>query len=800
MEVFTLVKAGIRNRKGIMFGFMILTMLIVISVISILGVSKNYESALEKAFEVQDCGTLFAAFKEGKFSAELEDKLKKNEMVDHFQAIDSLVGINATVGENTDGNGYFIIKQMKTVPIFNEAGDELIMPDSKEYSSLSLKKGEVYLPYGLIDKIKAKVGEKIKLDFLTCKKEFTIKGFVQESFMGSSIIGYKLVFMSDEDFDEIYSDCKAKMVCPEDEWATGKVVYVYPSDKADSSSNIFLRKLNIETKFDDMATSTLSKEMSEHYTGMFINVTRAVVTGFAVLLFVIFLIVAGHNISTEMELDYTNLGILKSQGFTDKSIRLVYILEYLIVEFFGIVLGVIASIPCERWLSRIFFSLTAILPDKNLPIFESAVFSVILFVVTFVYIYLFSRKVTKTSPVKAISNNRDDFYFESRLSLPIKKRCMGLWLGLRQITSAPKRYVSVIVVTSLLVFTIITTEQMANYIQSRNALTAMGEPFMDLEFAFNVTEPKCKVADIEKIVEKYTEIEGRWYISHLYTSINGESVMTVINGYPDDFASVYKGRNIKYDNEIIITDQIKELLNIDIGDTVTIGRDKFSEEYVVVGIFQTMNDTGKAISMTLDGISRLKEDPEEKYTIDQLGMYGVVLKDTSFSDKIVKEVKELGGDDVEIEAKDFEEEVGDFMNSFYIAAEGSKILIYVLSFAFALVTVIMVCAKAFIFERKDIGISCATGFRVKNIRSQFAFRFMIVSIISSVFGILLSIAFSEKTLESVFSMFGIGNINFEFSLVPLLKPALLFALFYLLFGYIASGKVRKVSSRELITE
>jgi len=47
MEIITLVKAGIKNRKGIMTGFMVLTMLIVVSVITMFGVRKNFDSALE---------------------------------------------------------------------------------------------------------------------------------------------------------------------------------------------------------------------------------------------------------------------------------------------------------------------------------------------------------------------------------------------------------------------------------------------------------------------------------------------------------------------------------------------------------------------------------------------------------------------------------------------------------------------------------------------------------------------------------------------------------------------------------
>ena len=82
-----------------------------------------------------------------------------------------------------------------------------------------------------------------------------------------------------------------------------------------------LENLTIDTKFGDMCLMAITREESEHYTGIYINIMLAVITGFSVLLFAIFLIVAAHNISTEMEIDYKNLGIYKSQGFTDRTIR-----------------------------------------------------------------------------------------------------------------------------------------------------------------------------------------------------------------------------------------------------------------------------------------------------------------------------------------------------------------------------------------------------------------------------------------------------------------------------------------------
>ena len=799
MEIITLAKAGIRNKKGIFIGFLLLTMLIVVSVISMIGVRKNYESALKKAFEIEDKGVIFGFFNYGVFDEDYQKEVEASDMVESLKVADSILGINIHHGEEKEGNGYIFMKMLDNVSVFDESQNELSMVGNASYAP-ELKKGEIYLPYGTKDRLKLKIGDKLSVDFLGESRDFTVKGFVQEAYMGSSIIGYKTVFISDEEFDELYDIVEGNIDDEQDLWAIGKSVFVYPSEKADESSNLFLRDLNLKTKFGDKSYMLITRETSEHYTGIFINVILAVITGFSILLFAIFIIVIGHNISTEMEMDYVNLGILKSQGFTNKKIKSVYIIQYLFIELAGIILGVIASIPCERALSKVFFNLTCILPNKSLPIVESLIFTVVLFAITFIFVYIFTRKVSKTTPVKAITGINEDFYFDSHLNAPICKGLLGLSLGIRQLTSAPKRYISILIVSALLIFTIISVELMGGYIQSRNALTAMGETFPDIEYEFVDGQKECTVADVEEIINKYTEIDGRIYRLNVYVSINGENVMDVIKGYPEECSSTYKGRDVKYDNEIVITEQISKMMKVDIGDTVTIGLNDLSQEYVIVGIFQTMNDTGKAISMSLDGYSRLREDKEEKYTVDDLYMHGVVLKDTSVAEDIVKEVEEKYGEYIDIESNDFDEAMGDTTNSFYLAADGSGIMIYTLTFIFALVTVSMVCVKAFIQEKKNIGIYRAIGFTVGRIRLQFALRFATISLLSAILGSILSRLYAGKLLSLLFSMFGVPHIELEYGLSFFIKPIIIFTVLYFIFGYLSSRKVKKVSSRELITE
>ena len=793
MEIITLVKAGIRNRKGIFIGFTLLTALIVTSVVTMFGVKKNYKDATKKAFETADKGTIVACYTYGTFTDELKKRLEKNEAVEKIKVIDDITAINISCNNVKDGNGYYVTKLQDNLPVFNEKGNAFV-------NDIVLSKGDILLPYGSKDLFNCKEGDTIQMEFLGQTREFTIKAFVQEPFMGTAIMGTKTVFLNDQDFDEIRENCLSLIKSEADYWSAGNMVYIYPSEKADPSSNKMLRKLNLDTKFDDLSRITTTRETAEHYTGIFINIFLAVITGFAVLLTVIFLIVAGHNISTELEIDYTNLGILKAEGFTNKSIRKVYLAEYLLVQFIGIVIGILISVPLERWLSRLYFTMTAILPMRKLPVFESLAVAALLFLVTGIFVFLFTGKVAKTTPVKAITRGKDDVYFSGRLHAPITKKGLGFSLGFRQITSAPKRYISIFLVSALLIFSVISVELMSDYISSRKALTSMGEPFTDLDFAPTDNYDSYHVADVEAIIEQYSHITGRCYKSHRYLSINGENVLCIVKAYPEELSSVYKGRDVQYDNEVVITQQIANLLDLKIGDTVTLGMNEQNREYIVVGIFQTMSDMGKAISLSLDGLSMLRKDPTDKFTPDDLNMYKVVLDDTSRANEIVSAIKKKYGDSIVVEFNDFKAVSTDNTESFYIAADVSKIMIYVLTFIFALVTVSMVCTKTFIQERTDIGIERAVGFSVGRIRRQFAARFMMIGIFSAALGVLLSILFSDKMLSAIFSMFGVPHVELSYSFLSVAGPILVFAVFYMIFGYLSSAKVKKVSARELITE
>lgn len=151
-----------------------------------------------------------------------------------------------------------------------------------------------------------------------------------------------------------------------------------------------------------------------------------------------------------------------------------------------------------------------------------------------------------------------------------------------------------------------------------------------------------------------------------------------------------------------------------------------------------MNDTGQCFSMALTGAERLG--------INCIYYGGYSLSDTSNYKEIEKELNKKFGNILEANATT-EGKVID--NTYEVAINAMKAIIYTFSVVFALVVVMMVCTKTFLQERKDIGIYKALGFTTGKLRLQFAVRFLIISIIGSAIGSLLSTVLSGKLLSTL---------------------------------------------------
>ena len=138
-------------------------------------------------------------------------------------------------------------------------------------------------------------------------------------------------------------------------------------------------------------------------------------------------------------------------------------------------------------------------------------------------------------------------------------------------------------------------------------------------------------------------------------------------------------------------------------------------------------------------------------------------------------------------------------DTYTIAIDSMKAIIYAFSVLFALVVVIMVCNKTFLQE-KNIGIYKALGFTAANLRIQFALRFFIVSLAGALLGSAFSIFFTGRLLNGMLRGMGITSFVARFTAVTFFVPVMIICVCFFLFAYFASGKVRTVEVRELVVE
>ncbi len=778
MEIFTLLKANIRGKKGSFISIVFLMMIISMSLAIVLSVKENCRNSQKAMLDETNTGDMAAFIKTKRLSDALFQSVENNSLVEKAENYAAIVSDQAESGENSDGNSWYLTKCRSGYQMYNE--------DLTAYKKQMppLKKGEIYIPQGVSTRLECEKGDKVKLSTIGGKYEFKIKGVFIEPLLGSSTIGWKQLFISDEDFEEIYLACKEKET--EDMCADFQIVQIYKKAGCTLSDSRFRRELNLATGITDQSSGSITRELSMHYTNIYSDIIMSVLMVFGIFLFVIVLIVMGHSVSTGMEMEYVNLGILKSQGFTKNKIRMVWELQYFLAIFTGTAAGLIIAVPLIQKMGNIFQPLMGFLAGGDISFLKIALAVLLIWLVSGLVIFLITKKMDKISPVRAISGGHGDIYFDSRIKAPVCQRGLLGSLALRQLTSCKRRYIGTMVIVSILVFFMMTVTILGNVVNSKSAVEAMGAIYTECDVSFKKIPDDKTFEAMEKVVKKYSPIEKSYYMTGLYCSLNGEEIHCQVYRDPEVMAAT-KGRVPLYDNEIAITELIGEELSLKIGDEVTVAGIDKKEKYVISGIFQSMNDTGMTFMISLDGAKRIG--------IHEIAFAGYSLTIPEKAKEAAKALNSSFGDILEAESS----AGNDIMEDSYVTAiNAMKGIIFGFSILFALVVVVMICSKIFLQEKIDIGIYKAVGFNALQLRLQFAIRFFMVSLAGSIVGAVLSLLFSGKMLNSVLRVVGITNISVQYTLPTVIVPAAVISVCFFLFAFLVSGKVRCVEVRELI--
>lgn len=791
MEILTLLKANIKKKKGTFISVAFLMVIISAVMTSLISVKDNCQNAVKTALKSEIAFDVRLAFPLLTMTDEMRSVLENSELTDDVTFYDFLSPDSLKKDGNDNYDSDYLIPARSGLKFFK---DDL---SGFESEPRTINDGEIYAPLGHKTVYKCEIGDKFTAKLGDRTYTFTLKGFVEEPMGGASTFDGSWLFISDGDLDRIIEECKP-FETADKSWER-VMACVKKSESYSKSTTKLARELTLELKEKTgyVMTGVLTSDDAYRYTVMVPDLLINMALVFAAFLFVIVLVVMSHSIGAEIETDYVTIGILKSQGFNSGKIRLLFIWRYLLAQSIGMIIGCIAAVPIEKSVSRICMMSTGIFPDKNISVGKAALLMLIILAVCTILILIRTRKAAKISPVRAISQGKEEIYFNSRLQAPISKKVLSASLAFRQMTSGFSRYVGTLCIVGILTFFMITVNLIGNILLSKTAQIAMGLYTPNLEISTDESAQKtpeeieAAMDEAEKIVDGKEGVYNKLYRNNAMLFYDGAILLCKIYKYPEQMDNILKGRAPRYDNEMLVTELLAEAYDLKIGDKMRLAYKENEEEYIITGFFQKTNNAGMVLGMSFDGADKL--GVPHKYL-----ELGYMFDDLSGLDDIKQELDEKFGNTLTTVIYESVDDSGGIAYTALVNA--MQAFIYIFSLIFAFVVVRMVVSKAFTRERIDIGIYKAMGFTSDKLRLGFAVRFTITALIGAALGAALSAFASQPVLTIAFRMIGVTKLYCDFTTLTVVLPVVFMGIAFFAFSFLLSAKIRKVQIRELVTE
>lgn len=786
MEILALLKANIRHKKGAFVSVILLMMMITLSFSVTVSNNDNVTDGIQRAHKAADTGDLAAFISESELDDNILKSLSENVNTERIRDEKAIAFLSYKIGEREGKSPYFLLKWENSLPVFDENLREF------EASPDDLSSGEVYVPAAMKTVYGCKIGSDILINTKNGEEKFTVKGFVEDPFLGSMSIGIKQFFISENDFERLYSENTDDENAAFSLLFPCRIIHIFQAENSGLSVTEYKKELNRECQIVDRSLFTQSRESSDEITTIFTETGTKMLFVYVILLVIVVMIAINHSIVTTIETEYVSLGILKAQGFTENKIRLIYIIQYFCALAIGGVLGIASSFPLTKILGKLFQPITGIMVSTNISVGKCLLVSLGIIFLCTVYIIIVSQKIGRISPVRAISGGAEEIYFDSPANIPIEKKPLSFFIALRQITSHPKAYIGTALIAALLIFFMITITVLAGGMSSNSMIEAFGALNGQVQAKPNNHFQLSDISKTESSIKELDKDASVVFSSTTYMTIDETEMCCTVYSKPDILKSVLKGKAPVYDNEIMITENVSEEIGKKVGDMVTVSFGGGSAEYMVTGLYQSVQDLGRCFTMSFDAASRLGDITP--------GIMYITLSDDSLAESTVKMLNENYGDILEAELTE-QDGYSDSMTGLIDTLMDVIIgVIYSVSAVFALVAVHMVCSKAFLRERRDSGIYKALGFTSVRLQLCFALRFLIISVVGGILGGVLSIMFSEKLLSLLLKNIGISCFDSRIDAFTASVPVLMICLCFFMFAYLSSGKIKKVEIRELVSE
>ena len=774
MKSLLLAKSNLRKNKGLSICISLLILISSLFIcVSCLLINDYQKSALNTAknLNTSDVSLYSYGNSDGIDKAYIDsiipDTVKEYEYNDILN-IQTSIKFNA--GEVTPNINIINSSSLKR----NLSRVEILEEDS------SIVDNYIYVPYHLHSGGGINIGDTYDIKFPSKTYTFNVRGYINPIFAGSYNMNRYEMLVSDEAYDRLLNENPDSKAFDLFLNYHDDVNFNVESNKL--SNKIFIDK-HVETDSEDLDITLQTRTFISS-----IFFVSFLLTSLIIILIVTLMI--WNNISNYVRENIRSLGALKAIGYTSKDIKKSLILQFGLLTFVGLFLGVILGYFFMPFITNMLVAQSGIPYCVKFNLLSTLMTIFFIPMVVLFIVLLSLRKINKLEPIVALRDGLVAHNFKKN-HVPLDKSRFSINTSLSfkgMFKNAKQNIISFVTVLFLCFLMVISMAMYQNF--SRDPKLSL----LTFEIVDGVISiDKSAKNDFVNDLKSDNDITKYEYLT-MYTIQDNDfnPFAAYIMEDPNlinNKDNCYKGRYPKYDNEVAISGKYAKDKGYNIGDKVEfgVGDKKFS--YLITGFIQSTNYFGRECLFLEAGA---------KHIIDVDGLDPTYYFDSDVDASIIIDRYNQKYGDKVLTTLNFEELIKGQMDTFISVANLMVVVISIIV-GFIIVLVLYLLMKTLIYNRRyEYGILKAIGFKSRDLIVQNVLSFMPTIVIATLIGTVISYYATNPYIGLMMRSFGIMKCTMVLPMDLLIISVVFIILISLISTILMSLKIKDIEPCDLL--
>ena len=538
---------------------------------------------------------------------------------------------------------------------------------------------------------------------------FMVAGFFERMMTGGNGVYRYSIFVNDEDYKLI----------SENPISHNDTAYFINIDENEDDAKISVRITKELGKYQ-ITTFNIFQSDAKFARMHLPDILSSVLIAFSLIAVVVTLLVINFRISNSIEQDIKNIGVQKAIGYTSIQIRLAIILQFALVTAAASAIGIsLTYLFLPTW--------EQIIRTEALCIWEYGIdwFCVIATagLLTFAAIavsFFSTRRINELQPVTALRQGLNVHNFrKNHFPLDNSKGSLGILLPFKAIFHWGKQSVLLMVMMIAIGFTtaFVLVFGYNILIDDTRMMRLLSSNHENAAVFINDDDMISEIAAMDEVEKVYR------YNSEMAAAIGDyQVILESTDDYSDfKFDGIYEGRAPKYDNEIVISGNIKKHLEVELGEEIEVSCGAYTEKFLIVGLTQTTSSMGWGCYITEEArINRLHIPLNYTHLcVDLEGANGKDYADST--DEFINKLKDKFGNNI-IGAYNIDRELY-VDNSLLNMMKGIVFVFAVLILVFVTLIINLIIKTITVRRQHEFGIQKALGFTSRQITTHICVHF-----------------------------------------------------------------------------